>query len=144
MSVHTFNVMSCSNRNTFKFYSLHTCSKDVTIWSILLFTNCTSYVFITYSFTQHLAQVHICFYILHNNCHNQEDGGVLDYPNQDYINFYAIFHQENIKQDSFNSLLPKFSQYFYTLLISNYKLEITTVSWIYLQDNLILFNLLMQ
>ena len=49
------------------------------------------------------------------------------YPNQYSIYFYARFHQENLKQDPLNSCPPKFYGYFYTLLISNFKFEITTV-----------------
>ena len=38
-------------------------------------------------------------------------------PNQDSIYFYAIFHRENLKQDSFNSFPPKVSRYLSTLII---------------------------
>ena len=52
---------------------------------------------------------------------------------------YAIHHQANPKRDSLNSLPTKVSCYLYTLLISNCKSKITTVTRKGLKDNLITF-----
>ena len=54
------------------------------------------------------------------------------YPNHVSVYFYARFHKENLKQDSFNSFPPKVYRYLYTLPISNFKLEIVTVTQIVL------------
>ena len=66
------------------------------------------------------------------------------YPHQDTIYLYDRFHKENLKQDSFNSFMPKVFPYFYTILISNCKFEITTVPQIALKDNLINLNLILR
>ena len=50
---------------------------------------------------------------------------MLEYPNQDSIYVYAIFHRANLKQDYLNSFPPKISCSFYTLLPSNYIFDIT-------------------
>ena len=42
-----------------------------------------------------------------------EEEGYVGYPNRGSIQFYAIFYQENIEQDSLNNFSP--------LLISNSK-----------------------
>ena len=53
--------------------------------------------------------------------------GLLEYPDQGSIHFYARFHRENLKQDSLNSVPSKVSSYFYTMLPSNCRFENTTV-----------------
>ena len=53
-------------------------------------------------------------------------GGV-GYPNQDLKYSYARFHWSNLKKYLLNISPTKVSCYFYILLISNCKLEITTV-----------------
>ena len=52
---------------------------------------------------------------------------------------YGIYHQENPKRDFLNSLPTKVSCYLCTLLISNCKYEITTVTRNFLWDKLITF-----
>ena len=74
----------------------------------------------------------------------ENKGYAVGYPNQDSIYFYAIFHQENLKQDSLNIFPPKVSRYLSTLIISNCKFKITTITQISLQDNLITLNLIIQ
>ena len=85
MTMHTLNVMSRRNRNPFIFYSLKERSQDVAICLFFWFTNHTSHLLITDPFTRHLAQFHINFYVLCNYCHTHKDGGVLEYPPQDYV-----------------------------------------------------------
>ena len=53
--------------------------------------------------------------------------GPVGHTNQDSIYFYVRLHRENIKQYSLNIFPPKVSRYFFTLLTSNCKFEITTV-----------------
>ena len=62
---------------------------------------------------------------------SQIQGGVDILISVPYIH-YARFHQENLKRDSLNSFPSKVSCYFFTLLISNCKFEISTMTQIYL------------
>ena len=68
------------------------------------------------------------------------------YPNKDFIYLYARLNWTNIKQDYLSSLLTKVYHYFYKVLISNCKFEITTTetqTWLQLSRQKIGSHLLM-
>ena len=127
MAAPTLNVLSCHKMNPF-----FKQSRDIFILSFPRFTICTSRVFATYPFAWHLVNFHIYFYVLSKYYHTHKGGGVLDIRLRIPYIPNTIFHLENLKINSLNSFPPKVSRYLFTLSIYNCKLEIISVSQIYI------------